>query len=321
VGYKKSGGAIALYNSSPTITNCQVVNNSASSYGGGISCRDNSSPILSNCQILNNISGDEGGGIYCWVNSEIKIDHSVVAGNHGNNAGGGLFFYESGDVVTDPNKPTLTFCTITANRTDGLGGGIFVMDSVVELNNSILWNNTAAGAFSGPQIALLDDSLFGTTLSVNYCDVTGLDQGHLIESNCILDWGNGNIDADPLFVDPSQHDYHLKSASGHWNPQTSDWVLDDGDNYDPDDDENSPCIDAGDPMLPVGSEMQCNGGRVNIGTYGGTEQASRSPGEKCCMQCMEADLNHDCIINMADLMKIAENWLQCNLLPRYYCAE
>jgi len=318
-GYKKSGGAIALYNSSPTISNCRVENNSASSYGGGISCRDGSSPIISNCQFLNNDSGDEGGGVYCWVNSRVVIDHTIIAGNYSNNAGGGLFFFESGDNV-DPNVPTLTFCTITANGTSGLGGGIFAMDSVVELNNSILWNNTA-GAFSGPQIALLDDSLFGTTLRVNYCDVTGLNQGHLIEFNCILDWGDGNINADPLFVDPSQHNYRLKSASGHWDSQTSEWVLDDGDNYDAGDDENSPCIDAGDPELSVGMEMQCNGNRVNIGADGGTEQASRSPEKKCCMQCIEGDFNCDCIINMEDLMRLAESWLQCNLLPRYHCAE
>jgi hypothetical protein len=38
----------------------------------------------------------------------------------------------------------------------------------------------------------------------------------------------------------------------------------------------SPCIDAGDPNSPVGLEPEPNGGRINLGAYGGTNQASKS---------------------------------------------
>ncbi len=40
----------------------------------------------------------------------------------------------------------------------------------------------------------------------------------------------------------------------------------------------SPCIDAGDPNSPVGDEPQPNGGRINMGAYGGTAEASKSSG-------------------------------------------
>jgi hypothetical protein len=43
------------------------------------------------------------------------------------------------------------------------------------------------------------------------------------------------------------------------------------------DDVTSPCIDAGDPSEGVGPETLPNGGRINIGVYGGTSEASRSP--------------------------------------------
>ena len=323
-GYRKAGGAIALYNSNPIISECVFDNNYASSFGGALSCRDSSSPEISDSRIINNTAGIEGGGIYCWVNSMANIEHTVIANNHADDAGGGLFFYECADAQAvgdgEPNRPSVEFCTITDNTTGGYGGGLFCMDSIVSIRNSILWNNTGGQAL-GDEIAMIDDSLSGTAVFVNYCDVTGLDQGHYLEANCTLEWGDGNINADPLFVDAAGGDYHLKSASGHWDEITRDWILDDGGNYNEADDENSPCIDAGDPELGTGDEFRCNGGIVNIGVYGVTAQASRSPHEKCCMGCMQADFNCDCKIDLVDLMVIAEDWLKCNLLPRYYCAE
>jgi hypothetical protein len=63
-------------------------------------------------------------------------------------------------------------------------------------------------------------------------------------------------------------DYHLKSGTGRWDPIEGDWIRDD---------VNSLCIDAGDPGSPVGDEPEPNGGIINMGAYGGTEQASMSP--------------------------------------------
>ena len=298
---------------------------------------------------MGNQAGIEGGGVYCWVNSVVIITNTVIADNHADDAGGGIFFYEctgfdpnfimetsyatsrsagrshSPYMLTelccdDPNNSTLAFCTITQNSTDGLGGGIFCYDSIISLDNSILWNNTSAEPL-GSQIAMIDDSLKGTKLSVNYCDVTGLDQGHLVETNCTLVWGYGNFNTDPMFIDPAQRDYHLKSASGHYNDTTRTWVLDDGDNYDDADDENSPCIDAGDPEAEYARELRCNGRRANIGAFGSTSQASRSPNEKCCMQCLTPDFNCDCIINLEDFVVLAQDWLRCNLLPRHHCDD
>ncbi len=337
-GYKKAGGAIALYNSSPRIINCRIRNNSASSYGGGISCRDSSNPWITNCEILDNTAGTEGGGLYGWVNARITLENTVIAGNHAGEAGGGLYLYEStpedaNDIINnaseemlaaaatpDPNAPSVTFCTIAHNTTDGLGGGIFCMDSILRLYNCILWENRG-GEETGSQIALTDDSLNGTQLKVEYCNVTGLDQGHYVDTQCTLIWGEGNIDVEPMFADAANRDYHLKSASGRWDSSIGDWVLDDGGNYDPSDDENSPCIDAGNPAFGTRNELRCNGGSPNIGAYGGTEQASRSASQKCCMMCLPADFNCDCLINLEDLTIMLEDWLNCNLLPRYYCDQ
>ncbi len=73
---------------------------------------------------------------------------------------------------------------------------------------------------------------------MSYCDIQG-------------GWpGEGNIDADPLFTDIINGDFHLLAGS--------------------------PCIDAGDPGSEFALEPEPNGGRINMGAYGGTPQASLS---------------------------------------------
>jgi parallel beta-helix repeat protein/predicted outer membrane repeat protein len=90
--------------------------------------------------------------------------------------------------------------------------------------------------------------------------------------------GRGNIIGDPLFVDPAGGDYHLKSEGWRWNIQSGTWTYDN---------VTSPCIDAGDPSLPLGDEplsvpRDPNNEyginlHINMGAYGGTCQASIPP--------------------------------------------
>lgn len=42
------------------------------------------------------------------------------------------------------------------------------------------------------------------------------------------------------------------------------------------DDQSSPCLNGGDPNLPVGLEPSPNGNRLNMGAFGGTAYASMS---------------------------------------------
>ena len=78
--------------------------------------------------------------------------------------------------------------------------------------------------------------------------------------------GTGNMEEDPLFADPANDDFHLKSQYGRWNG--SQWVYDI---------ETSPCIDAGDPFDDYSNEPLPNYERINMGAYGNTVEASKSP--------------------------------------------
>ena len=119
------------------------------------------------------------------------------------------------------------------------------------LSNCILWNNMAVSDGNEISLAYPSDS----NVTITYCDVQDGPNGISIEQGWNLDWDVGNIDLDPLFVDPyteniNDRDYHLLPSS--------------------------PCIDAGDPISPWELEPTPNGARINMGAYGNTEEAAIS---------------------------------------------
>jgi len=73
------------------------------------------------------------------------------------------------------------------------------------------------------------------------------------------------LEADPLFADPEGNDFHLKSQYGRWSGTA--WVCDPA---------TSPCLDAGNPASDYTSEPEPNGGRIEMGVYGNTDEASKS---------------------------------------------
>jgi len=115
----------------------------------------------------------------------------------------------------------------------------------------------------------------------------------------------GHSIVDPFFADPANNDYHLKSQKGRFWPQDPNdagmfgeldglWAMDG---------VTSPCIDAGDPNLAPTGEAMPNGGRVNMGAYGGTAYASRSEWP------IEGDVNRDGIVNIVDFAILAGDWM------------
>ena len=136
------------------------------------------------------------------------------------------------------SSPTLSNLTIVGN-TYGIEA---YADSEPDISNCILWDNT-------------DGDLFGCRARYS----------------CVERGGEGNITDDPLFVDPDNDDYHLRSERGRYWPRFDIWVLDR---------VTSPCVDGGAPDADISNEPMPNGGRINIGAYGGTTEASLSPSEQ-----------------------------------------
>jgi parallel beta-helix repeat protein len=78
-GYQTSGGAIWC-NSNPTIKNCTITNNTASSFGGGIYCYD-SNAAISNCTFSKNTALSKGGALFCDYYSGATLGNSILWNN------------------------------------------------------------------------------------------------------------------------------------------------------------------------------------------------------------------------------------------------
>ncbi len=228
-------GGIYSYSSTAIITDC-VINQNTTENGAGIYC-DYRNLTMANCIISGNLATSRAGGIFCRYGHQ-KITNCIFTGNSANNAGGILCF------STNLNITNCIFNANSSNTGNALTCNYPNMShpSNVGVINCIL-------ADGGNEISDRD----GSTITVTHSDVQG-------------GWsGEGNIDADPLFIEP-----------GYWDPN--------GTPVDANDDiwfngdyhllPASSCIDAGDPnYIPEPNETDLDGnprikdGRIDMGAY------------------------------------------------------
>ena len=283
------GGGIHCGSGSPTIQNCIITNNRAGDDGGGIMCSV-ASPTIRNCIITRNIAEVwEGGAIRCHACTGAVLDNCLITENSARFGGGIGSSRDNSPRLVDV---IVTNCTFSANSAQ-YGGAVYVRDgSEPFIVNSILWGDTA---LYGPEIALEDFLGPAAFLHVSFSDVQGGEAD--VYNYGYLYWEVGNIDADPCFADRSNGDYHLKSQAGRWDASEERWTIDE---------VTSPCIDAGEPMSPIGYEPFPNGAIINMGAYGGTAEASKSYfGEPICETIIAGDINGDCAVSFDDFALMA----------------
>jgi parallel beta-helix repeat protein len=142
-----AGGGIANQGTL-NVASSNIINNTATSKGGGISTTGGTATITNsviNSNQVNTLFEALGGGIDC-ENSVLSLTNSTVNANQANGAtaqGGGIYALKSTVNVTNSvlngNK---------ANGTvDGEGGGIYSLDSILTLIASNVKGNKASTAF------------------------------------------------------------------------------------------------------------------------------------------------------------------------------
>ena len=278
---RRKGGAMYAENSSMTIHDCEVFdnlavanpteytwgvgfqflkcdldihdmvfhgNNSETAYGGGMNI-DSCNMTLKNAVFYDNHVVNAGGlGIQRCKDYTVKVCNMLAYNNSVIHYGGGLAMATS--------DPELNNLTIVHNSCGGGGGGGMqaAFNAEPTLNNCIFWGNYGIYSFQNDSLEYGNGSQIYLWGADNYPIFNnglvqfGLDSIYGKEY-MVPEQYNNMIDADPLFVDELNFDFHLM--------------------------ENSPCVNAGladltglfIPGEDLGGGPRICGGRIDMGCY------------------------------------------------------
>lgn len=350
-----AGGGIYCIDSAPSIRNCTLQNNlalvgAAIYYGPGYFFEEQRDYdiYLYNCKFVNNQAGYEyltnGDSILYSFCNDMVIEKCIFTGNISINiySGNGACCVYSRNLIVKNSifsgNTALVTSTITHYITDETGIGCVIENCTFDNNRnqsgeygsqifiSIINNVGYALGMINISNSIFTENPFTSDLLEEINEHGELSELASICYNAIAGgWGDlGNIDVDPLFVNPGywdendtpedesddiwiDGDYHLKSEGWRWDTTTGQWTWDD---------ETSPCIDAGNPGMALGNEPTTlevdplnrfgENIRINMGAYGGTSEASMAP-PGWALLC---DLDNSGAVNLSDFILMANTWLQ-----------
>jgi len=182
------GGAIYIYEASPTIKNCVFRENTAEA-SGAVHCLYSSSTI-SNCAFIDNTAEAQFGGALCSSYSSLTVTGCTFSGNAAP-AGSAIRMYESSGSIED--------CTIVGNSTTEYGVIRFDTSSTTAITNTIVAFNT-----HGIPIHCAGGSVPTTT----HCVVFGNAEGDSLSGSY-----HDNLFVDPLLCDIYAGDFSLCANS------------------------------------------------------------------------------------------------------------
>jgi predicted outer membrane repeat protein len=304
-----------------------TVRNGAAAHGGAVYV-SGASPLIIRCIFEGNAAG-RGGAAYVTAASPAFVACRFT-GNHADVVDGGAVYN------IDGGHPTFSGCLFDANVAAVFGGAIFsdlcaftmrnctLSENVAErggavvnyagvemtLVNSIVWGNHATSGPGGYEAQILSTS---SSETIDFCCVQDLDPDV---------GGQGNIDADPLLVDPDHGDFHISAGSPCIDaadntavPQDLTTDLDGNPRFvdDPKTQDTGhgdpPIVDMGtyEFQLPGSCPWDLNGDDlvgisdllILLGAWG------PNPGHP-------ADINGDGFVGIGDLLALLANWGACS---------
>ena len=282
VGYNATGAAVCAKDTPTTVRRSRFAGNSCPIRLGTGDSRWGGGTIT--------LSGNCGGSVIDHCTFIGNTDRLSYQGNDSVDCGGALVVR----LNNAADKVKVDHCTFAYNLTHGgsSAGGVTVVKGDVDIANTIFWQNTRSlvtkvGYGSDVQVHSSGSA------NIRHSAVTTLDGTALVGANLAYD-PETVFAADPKLVTTTEDftnlltktssytyykvagttyaaltamDAHLLSPAGYVvnggaaGPATTDY---------------SPAIDVGDPAADYSNEPAPNGGRLNLGAFGNTAEASSS---------------------------------------------
>ncbi len=289
------------------IDSCSVLSNNVRNFNpdwhaGGIKIIPDAWGTVQNCEI----GWNRGQGLwfdYCTTGEPIVARYNYIH----DNAGAGLMIEVTKNVTAhnnliarhSPRSVYFSSCesnavfnntiidnadwvtvemTYVPTRTNEFGAPL-------PLRNNDFRNNIVYGSKGICDLAVMaPDSVFNTNNTVDHncyyatnhawharmilnpAGAAGTAYTNLAEWRAATGLDLHSLSDDPRFLDAANDDFHLRSEAGTWSNGTWHACAD-----------TSPAIDAGDPTYASTNETAFNGRVINLGRYGNTPEASRSP--------------------------------------------
>jgi len=262
------GAALECWAGSPVIRNTIISNNTTSGKGAAIDCWSDAADVeLINCTIVAN-TADSASAVYCLA-AKLQITNSIIWANTAANG----YQIELHDFFGQPATASIAYSDIQNGRTS-----VYV-SPLCQLN----WNAATILGID-PNFASFD--LNGSTDKWDFhlrstqgrwdprsydCDINDDKIINLLDFSYVAGTWNqydealaGDFNRD-LTVNETDlrifaEDFLTPGRGGAWIIDTTD----------------SPCLDTGDISSDYSLEPLPNGGRINMGAYGGGTQASKT---------------------------------------------
>jgi len=187
------------------IKNCKIFNNTTPSHvQSALYLFTDEDLLIENCIFSNNISTHSVGntirtGSHYNTEPDIIFKNCLITGNQSNSD-------SVIDMFGDGDNQFIN-CTIVDNTSD--------MNTIkaygdITLKNTIMHNNTDY------EVYMVDETPYGFfyELNVDYCNINNGEAGIYNQNNAsTINWGEGNIDEDPLFLLSGDDPYQLTLGS------------------------------------------------------------------------------------------------------------
>lgn len=249
-----------------TLSHCSIYDNQ----DGGIQIGEFNT-IIKNCTIYNN-SSRWGAGIllrgqywepqYSIINSAIFNNSNPMRENQCTNCGGG-------GILASGLLDLSVINTIIVNNWSNQGGGIKVEGpgTDIKIENSIIWSNNANPS-GGSEFYLCASDNY--SIDLKFSDIDKRNSEWLViepsqQYHPNINWRDGNISSEPLFVAPEVFDFSIRSGS----------PCIDGGNPDPAYYDRANLLYTDQPLAPAKGSL-----RNDIGMWGGPNLGSLTSVQK-----------------------------------------